>query len=142
MDDNHDAPEAPFLERASGRFSQPSRFSRPCFMKQPSDFLSAVAVKAGDEVDASRPQTFVFFEFDVHTIEEDGEHVGVMGQLTSSSSSMKPEATVSSSSGEALTPFFLSAVFAAFTETSGANRTPKRRDWTSSGVSAFVGRRE
>ena len=44
---------------------------------------------------------------------------------------MKPEATVSSSSGEALTPIFLSAVFAAFTERAEQS-TPKRRDWTSS----------
>ena len=49
------------------------------FYETAQDFLSAVAVKAGDEVDASRPQTFVFFDFDVLTIEEDGEHVGVDG---------------------------------------------------------------
>ena len=78
VDDNHDAPEAPFQERAQDGFPTLEVFAA-MFYETAQDFLSAVAVKAGDEVDASRPQTFVFFDFDVLTIEEDGEHVGVDG---------------------------------------------------------------
>ena len=77
-DDDHDAPETPFNERAKDAF--PSLETFPLvFYETAQDFLSAVAVKAGDEVDASRPKTLVLFDFDVLTIEEDGQHVGVDG---------------------------------------------------------------
>jgi len=57
---------------------------------------------------------------------------GSMGlELTSSSSSMKPEATKSSSSEQAPRPIFLSAVLAAFTERAEES-TPRRRACISS----------
>ena len=78
MDDDHDPAQAPFHEGAKDGFPDLQVFP-PVLGEAAQDFLFAVAVKADDEVDAGRAETFVFLDLDVFAIEENGKHVRVDG---------------------------------------------------------------
>jgi len=78
VNDDHDAAQAPFHERAKDGFPD-LQVLAPVLGEASQDFLFAVTVKADDEVDAGRPETFVLLNFDVLAIEEDGKHVRVDG---------------------------------------------------------------
>ena len=111
------------------------------FYETAQDFLSAVAVKAGDEVDASRPQTFVSFDFDVLTIEEVSMSGSMGRELTSSSSSMKPEEDEFELIGGGVDAHLSERGFRGVYRASGAKHS-EEKGLDLVGVSAFVGRRE
>jgi hypothetical protein len=65
-----------FHERAKNGFPDLEIFPF-VFGEAAQDFLSTIPVKADDQVDASQAEPFVFFDLDVFSIEENGEHVWV-----------------------------------------------------------------